>query len=669
MDKIKQLSDIEARKIAAGEVVERPANVLKELLENSLDAGATKIDLYLEAAGKKLIRIVDNGSGMSAVDAELCFAHHATSKLTQVSDLQALNTYGFRGEALSSISAVSNVSLITRELDSEIGTKLELVAGKIVSQASIGCTVGTDLAVYDLFYNIPARLKFLKKTETEWRQILTLFQAFVLAHTHVHFRLFSDHKLLYNCPAVDLEDRVIQLWDINLAGQVLPLTTNINSSSNSNHQHNNSSNIKNNSNNLQLTGLISVPQVERYNRNQLFLFVNQRWVRNLGLQKAVIKGYAGLLPEGRFPVGIIFLTIDPHELDINIHPRKEEVLFLQAHKIERLVYETVKITLDQYVTSKFNISKFNIRTTNSNSANIQFKPADLTSLELDITTNNLIEHNKSSNKNFSSHELLLNSPEFKSNTQNNLQSSVLSAQVSLEADLNRSSFDQVAVLAPNNSNINDTDNLGHQQQSLNLNQRPYRLLGQYQATYLLIEQSDGLLFVDQHAAHERILYERLTKDLTHQAGAQVEMINLLFPIILNFTIADILVLIACQDLLKSYGFLIEQFGEQQVVIQATPIYFKNGDFKSLLTDLLVATHDISSLEKELFWQELNKRFKAQMACKAAVKAGDILDYEHMYNLLDELEYVPNRFTCPHGRPTLWLLNLKDLEKKFKRDYR
>ncbi len=645
MNKIKQLSDIEARKIAAGEVVERPANVLKELLENSLDAGATKIDIYLAEAGKKLIRIVDNGCGMSEADATLCFAHHATSKLTQVSDLQILNTYGFRGEALSSISAVSRVSLITRESDSEVGTKLELAAGELVSQVSIGCTVGTDLAIHDLFYNIPARLKFLKKTETEWRQMLTLFQAFALSHTQVHFRLFSDHKLLYNCPAINLQDRLTQLWDINLSDQVLKLDTNNNSSSNN----------KNNSNNLQLSGLISIPQIERYNRNQLFLFVNKRWVRNIGLHKAIIKGYAGLLPEGRFPVGIIFLELDPHELDINIHPRKEEVLFLQAHKIERLVYEAVKQALEQYVSQKFNSRP--VEPTGLNSwPNSQFKPANLTSLELNITASNLVNNNNNkSNQNFSSHELLMATtwPQQDFYVEKSLPDLVSLAQDNLASSLN----------------IQDTDNFEHQQQSLNLNQRQYRLLGQYQETYLLIEQSDGLLFVDQHAAHERILYERFTQNLTQENCAQVETINLLFPIVLNYTPADVEILIECQALLKLYGFLIEQFGVQQIVIQSTPIYFKNGDFKNLLADLLVAAHDINGLTKELFWQELNKRFKAQMACKAAVKAGDILDYEQMYSLLDELEVVPNRLTCPHGRPTLWVLNLKDLEKKFKRDYR
>ena len=634
MNKIKQLSDIEARKIAAGEVVERPANILKELLENSIDAGATKIDIYLEVAGKKLIRIVDNGCGMSAVDAELCFAHHATSKLTQVSDLQSLNTYGFRGEALSSISAVSKIILITRELSSTTGTKIELAAGDLVLQNSIGCTVGTDLAVYDLFYNIPARLKFLKKTETEWRQMLMLFQAFALTHTQVHFRLFSDHKLLYNCPAVELQDRLTQLWDTNLSDQVLKLVTNINNPSNSN---------------LQLAGLISIPQIERYNRNQLFLFVNKRLVRNIGLQKAIIKGYAGLLPDGRFPVGIIFLELDPHELDVNIHPRKEEVLFLHAHKIERLVYEAVKQTLEQYVSQKFNIA--NSRTTNNLNSNLnsqsksQFKPANLTSLELDLTANNLV---KNHNNNSSSHDLLMATTWPLADHANNLQD-----QDFLESDLN----------------IHETGFVVHQQQSLNLNQRQYKLLGQYQETYLLIEQADGLLFIDQHAAHERILYEKFTQDLKQQNQASVETINLLFPVVLNFTPTDILILIECHNLLKTYGFLIEQFGEQQIIIQSTPVFFKNGDFKKLLAELLVAAHDINHLEKELFWQELNKLFKAKIACKSAIKSGDILTHEQMYSLLDELENAPNRLTCPHGRPTLWLLDLKELEKKFKRDYR
>lgn len=680
MTKIKQLSALEIRKIAAGEVVERPANVLKELLENSLDAGATQIDIYIAAAGKQLIRVVDNGCGMTAADAELCFLQHATSKITGLADLETLQTYGFRGEALASISAVSRVTLITRTAECAVGTQLELSAGVISQQTAIGSAVGTDLAVHDLFYNVPARQKFLRTTDTEWRQILTLFQAFVLQHQAVNFRLFNDGQLLYQCPASDLATRLLQLWDLKLCEQTLPLVAH-----------------------SQLTGRISDFRLERYHRQQLFLFVNGRWVKNLGLSKALLKGYSGLLPAGRYPVAILFLQVPLTEVDVNVHPRKEEVRFLRERQIETLVTAVVRQTLEQQVNQQLrwqparsdraNLSSHELLLADyqrtqaklvetdgpGNHAQLEHGPANLAHTLLDqpdhaqaasqsaITAAQLLPpfSDELVPAQSGAHDQILTDlvnsasvtstnlpvPSAQAWTHLSAPGDILTPQLALARPLTGASI---------NADHGQTEFLA-QQTSLAAG-RAYQLLGQYQATYILVEKPNGLLFVDQHAAHERIIYEKLVAQT-----APLETIPLLFPLVLNFAPDDVALLLAQNAHLRQYGLLLEQFGLTQLVVQAVPALLKNSDLASLLGEFLVSLHAESASAATA--AQFMQKFPANVACKAAVRAGDLLTNEQMYQLLDDLEQTPNRFTCPHGRPTFWLLELKALEQQFKRDYR
>ncbi len=325
MPRIHQLPPHEAQKIAAGEVVERPANALKELLENALDAGATQISVYIEDAGKQLIRIVDNGCGMSPEDAQLCYKLHTTSKVTSIDDLEKIQTFGFRGEALASISAVSKVTLITKEQEAQQGIKHALEQGNITKETTVPCTTGTDIQVHDLFYNIPARKKFLKKRETEWRHIIQLFQAFCLDYHVIHFKLFSEGKQVHNCPpAQNLTDRLTQLWGHSSAQHMIPVEK----------QHKQQS--------VTVTGAVSNHHYVRYDRNHLFFFVNKRWVKNHTLARALLKGYLNVLPPARYPAACIHIEIDPALVDINIHPRKEEVQFLHPRIVETLIQQAVR---------------------------------------------------------------------------------------------------------------------------------------------------------------------------------------------------------------------------------------------------------------------------------------------------------------------------------------
>ena len=334
MPKIKQLSAHEAQKIAAGEVVERPANIVKELIENAIDAQATKIMVYLEDSGKKLIRIIDSGYGMSPDDAQLCFAQHATSKITSVNQLQTINTFGFRGEALGSIAAISKVTLITKEKDTPEGTKVLIEGSKVKEKQTIGCATGTDIAVRNLFYNIPARQKFLKKAQTEWRHIQQLFQAFCFSYPSIHFMLYSEGKLVYNCPPTDnLTSRCMQVWENNNTQHMLTINTS--------HDHDN----------LTIEGTISNHQHYRYDRSGIFFFVNHRWVKNFQLSKSLLKGYLNVIPQGRYPLAVINISIDPTVIDINIHPRKEEVKFMHPRRVEQLIQKAVKEALENNLSS------------------------------------------------------------------------------------------------------------------------------------------------------------------------------------------------------------------------------------------------------------------------------------------------------------------------------
>jgi DNA mismatch repair protein MutL len=620
MSKIKKLSDIEARKIAAGEVVERPINIVKELIENSLDSGASKISIYLEEGGKKLIRIVDDGCGMSAEDALICFEHHATSKITKVEDLSSLESFGFRGEALSSISSVSNIELITKEEGAEAGTLVKLSGGKFASQAEIATADGTDISVKDLFFNLPARKKFLKKTETEWKQIVHLFQALCLGYDQVHFVLYHDGKQVYNIPVTEnLMSRISRIFDHNLAENLMPVKG------------------ERPDIGLEMFGLASNHQIFRYNKNQIFIFVNSRWVKNISLSRAITKGYLNVLPEGKFPVAFLFIEISPDEVDINVHPRKEEVSFASSRKVDNCIKDAIKYALESNLSKqlkkdvRIEQSQFPSEAIQQNQFAVSdkvpnvFTPAQHTGMDLD---SNFFEDAPS------------------------IAPATSKKQHATEAI----TFDELSV-----------EKKEDRQQSHILSMdsnRDYDLVGQYKKTYILIEKNEGIVFIDQHAAHERVLYEMFASRFE-----EVATIKLIFPAIVELSSLDMNLIFEHFELLKVHGIQAEIFGPDKVAIQSVPVYLKNVDFTDLLKMMCSWIVEFKGLSTQELSKVLTEKLRAQMACKAAVRAGDILNDEQMVNLLDELDKSGNRFACPHGRPTSWTLNIGELEKKFKRDYK
>jgi len=590
MARIKQLSAQEAQKIAAGEVVERPANVVKELVENALDAGASSISIFIEEAGKVLIRVVDNGCGMSEEDARLCFLHHATSKITSVHDLANLVTFGFRGEALSSISSISKVTLITREHDASHGTQVILEHGVVVSQEPVSSASGTDISIRDLFYNVPARKKFLKTNDTEWRQIVSLFQAFCLSYQQVHFRLSLNGSELFNCPPVTaLSDRILQLWDHRMAQHMITVA---------------------HDDKITITGLISDHNYFRYDRSQLFFFVNGRWVKNGGLSKALCKGYLNVLPADRFPAGCIAITIDQAQVDINIHPRKEEVQFLQPRVIEVMLQDLVKKTLESHVSKQLN------RT-------VQFAPPKPLSFAMPAMPQ----------------ALLSEPPPFM------MQSSI--------------THDQPSLAVANHTTMPATSS--YDAQGFESFEKNFLIIGQLHKTYIILEHPEGCFLVDQHAAHERVLYERFGIRFDDAAS-----ISLLFPQLIQLSASDCALVLTHQRLFKELGIELEEFGQSQIKIVATPVQAKNISFQEVIHQAASIMGEHAGIAKDQLQTIVHHEMRAMMACKAAVKAGDELTMIQMTQLLDDLIKTNNRFTCPHGRPTSWLIRLDEIEKKFKR---
>ena len=597
MNKIKQLPPLEAQKIAAGEVVERPVNVVKELVENALDAGATQVTIYIQKAGKQLIRVVDNGCGMNEQDAQLCFGHHATSKINSVDDLTSLATFGFRGEALSSICAVSTVTLSTKDADSQQGIKLILHGGQQANQTPCAHTTGTDLAVSDLFYNVPARKKFLRSDDTEWRQIVHLFHAFCFAYQQVHFKLFQENRLVHNCPPTqEHATRLAQLWDHSCAQHMLSLQ-------------------EQNSGGVTISGSISSNHYYRYDRTNIFLFVNKRWVKNFKLANAFIKGYANILPQGRFPAGCIFIDLPADQVDINIHPRKEEVQFLHPRRVEVLVQEAVKTTLEQRLTADLR----------KQPAAEQLLSASQSQRVYNEWPDFIAQQTKRESVQFNDFFAGALVPEVAAQNMPAAEPALMVQQDVFNAELEQ---DAVA---------NEYASTENQEYVTHL------LIGQLHKTYILLEHEDGLFVIDQHAAHERILYEQFAARFV-----SVPSVPLLFPLLITVTKADLQLLAPQLHIFSDHGIVLEPFGEQQLVVKATPVHLKNAPIYELVKEMVGYIQEFQSLEPGQFFKVIHEKLRAQMACKAAVKAGDVLTREQMDQLVRDLGSCNNRLTCPHG---------------------
>jgi len=602
IQKIKKLSAIEAQKIAAGEVVQRPANIVKELIENALDAQSNRITIYINEGGKSFIRVVDNGCGMSAQDVRICFERHATSKLQTFDDLTNLTSFGFRGEALASIAAATKVTLTSKETTAQVGTTIVFEYGNMVLEQEAACNAGTDITITDLFSQMPARKKFLKADQTEARLITQLVQAFCLSNLEVHFMLYTHNEQSINCPpAKSVLQRCTQLWNHHTSNALLDIQADRAKP------------------NITIHGLVSGPQLWKYDRTHIFIFVNSRWIKNQRICTALIKGFNNVLPNGKFPIAFLNIAIDPTDVDINVHPRKEEVAFVNPRIVEEMVEKSVKKSLENRVGHLDNDPQKNMFTVavsaRATSENSQTKPgAPVMSMNDRITDNSVVTSGYG----------YFDQP-FVSSVVEKKELPMTTHQTFLE--------DEYCAT----------------------------VIGQFNKTYIVIEKDSELHLIDQHAAHERILYEQFSDRFK-----QLESIKLVFPDIIYVSAADLVIVQPYLSLFGDNGIVMEQFGDDQIIISAVPVHLKQVIFSEIVHQLIGWIKEEVGSSQDNFVHLINEKLRAQMACKGAVKAGDQLSIMHMKELICTLYKTNNRFSCPHGRPTMWPLTLTDIERKFKR---
>lgn len=608
MKKIHLLPVHEAQKIAAGEVIERPAHIIKELLENSLDAGATAIDIYLEEAGKKLIRIVDNGCGMSVDDARLCFVKHATSKISTLDDLETISSFGFRGEALASIAAVSKTILKTKphneDQSVDLGVTIAYEQGAIIQEQPVACQTGTEFIARELFYNMPARRKFLRQDETEVNQVQQLIYATALSHLSLHIRFFVDDKIILNAPGCKtVQERVTQLWGYNTAQQLLTMTT----QTHEKHTW------------LTISGAISTNSFWRHSRDRIFFFVNNRWIKDQELSKALLKGYAQSLPPGKFPMAFIFISLEPGYVDINVHPKKEEVRFLKPGIVEALLQKGVQATLEGGITQLL---------TQSQPSATQENEAVTPVFSLQSTGTSPREHTTS----FGDFSL----PPF-------FQSTSLQRPVTFNAKPQPQLVEETMQTLP--------------EQVLDR----YKIVGQVFNTYIMLEKKDELIMIDQHAAHERVLYEQWKSSFERISG-----VALLFPEVITIPEHHLALIMGHHEIFNRLGISLEPFGKREILLKTSPPKIQSADLSTIIKEAAVFLEEHDRLDPDDIRKQLYEHTHSHMACKAAVRAGDELTTLMMTQLINDLLTVDNRFQCVHGRPTMWVIPKSDVEKKFRR---
>ncbi len=648
MARIHTLAEHEAHKIAAGEVVERPVSVVKELLENALDAEADNIQLIIHDGGRSRIQIIDNGHGMDHEDMYACIKEHATSKITSCSELSHIASFGFRGEALSSISTVSKVTITSQEPDAYEGYTINVQDGKVTNEQMTARSPGTEIIVDDLFYNVPARKKFLKKRETEWRAIYQLCVAFALARPHCAITVTHDDRRILQCPyAESYMQRISQMYDAYFAKQFIPCESAEDSS------------------NISVSGVITHPEYHRYDRSMLTCFVNNRWVKNHRLAQAVIKGYADILPPRRFPAGYIFLSVPAEEVDINVHPRKEEVQFLHPRRVERAIEQAVRSTLEEHVRSQVTPQQATAYSpeTKRNAAHAQTS-ANTSPLPARAAMHSTAFTSSTSHteqQQYPTHHVLQTSPAPSSSTPVSgptLQEDVQNMHEDVDNTTSQTGNKHQPVPSTYTQQHIPKAKDTHEESATQASN--YQILGQILHTYIIIENADGCVMIDQHAAHERILYEAFSQQTT------ITTTRLVFPHRVTLSQADCDHIMSHAAQLQSYGLELDRFDPTNIVITAVPVALKTIDWSDMLNTLVGILPSADVSEENDAAQHLYHDLCATMACKAAIKAGDPLSHAEMLELVNKLDACPHRMTCPHGRPTTITFSQSNLERKFKR---
>ena len=595
---IRVLAPEVANKIAAGEVVERPASVVKELLENAIDAGATEIRVEAREGGRRLIRVQDDGCGIPAAEVELAFARHATSKLRTADDLTHIATLGFRGEALTSIAAVSRLTMLTRAADEPSGILLRLEGGQVTAREARGMPPGATVTVEHLFFNVPARLKFLRTAATEAGHIHQIVTRCALAYPQRRFSLVSDGRLTFQSTGSGkLYDVLVKVYGLDVAKQMLEIGS---SGFEGSKVPGASTQVVEPSNlqplNLQpvVFGYVGVPSLHRSNRQHITLYVNRRWIQDRSLAYAVIQAYHTLLPAGRFPIALLFLEMDPAALDVNVHPTKAEVRFGDDRAVFRAVQREVRrVLVDQSPVPALGLG-----------------PSAWPTPEW-VRRQTLVQAGQRT-----------------------------AAQLAME--LHRPGEEPAAPPRPDPSRL-----------------PMLRVVGQLGATYIIAEGPEGMYLIDQHAAHERVLYDRL---MAEKAAAEVSSQGLLEPLTLELTPLQAAVVEEHLALLRGVGFQIEPFGGETYLLRGVPALLSVGDPRQPLLEIIEGLGQ----DQDLLAQEHEQALLRLICKQAAIKAGQTLSSPEMQELVRRLEQTASPRTCPHGRPTMIHLSAEQLARQFGR---
>ena len=648
MSKIRVMPDSLANKIAAGEVVERPASVVKELLENALDAGAQRIDIEIEAGGKRLIRVVDDGEGMTRDDAIVAFERHATSKLRSSDDLDAITTLGFRGEALPSIASVSRLSLRTRtERDGE-GTEVEFNGGRLVAVRDVAWPGGTEIEVKDLFFNIPARRKFLKSDATESVHITNLVQHYALANPHISFLLVNNGRdAIRVTPASSLKERAYQV----LGGALLDKLTE----------------VSHEADGLRVVGFVSNPQERRSSRDAQYLFVNRRFVRDQLIGRAIAEAYRSMMPSGSHPSVILFIDLPPSEVDVNVHPAKTEVRFLHENAILSFIRGGVEIALSatRPVTQFPKVLKPDENAIGG--AGSADRVAAM-SVEPSFSTGE-------------AREITRPGPVAPLTPANMSRSAEGQIDCTGTVDFEIPDTDSIAVFEvagafephglENLTGVRALDDTGKTTDigdtEILLEEAPlpglghgFKPLGQIRDSYIVATDEEGLLLLDQHVVHERILFEQF-RDFRLARTREIQ--PMLIPETLDLSPAEVEAFKVVQPELEGMGIEVMELSGRTIAVQTAPAGISPADAISLVREVLAV---VERERRNFTIEDIRDSIAAELACKAAIKVNMPLTHEKMQWLIDELMKTKNPMTCPHGRPIQMRFGLRDIERGFKR---
>jgi DNA mismatch repair protein MutL len=602
LQKIRQLDDVLANKIAAGEVIERPANVVKELVENSIDANSSKIDVIVEEGGLDLIQIIDNGDGMVKEDALLCFSRHATSKIKDDQDLFCIQTLGFRGEAIPSIASISNFELKTST--GEKGTIVSYQYGKFIKCEDSDCKKGTNIKVKKLFQNVPARLKYVKSTNAEFANIQTYIERLSLSHPHIAFSLVHNQRTIYKTNGNgNLLEVISNVYGLNVAKNMIAVDFE--------------------DDEFHVSGFISKIDVNRASKNHIVTMVNSRVVKNKITVDSINNAYRRYLADKRFPIVIVNIEIDPFLVDVNVHPSKLEVRFSKETKLKELVSQGISEAL-----AKINLTYEAVTYNNKP----KFVP-DLQQPSLDL-----------------SYEKELINPTKKPVVETTKE--IIYQEIKDDEKIVAESKKDYII--PDKQIIETKVELREK-----LMKKKLFVKGQVHGTYIICEDETGMYIVDQHAGQERINYEYY---LEKYKNLDLSMRDLLIPITLEYPLSEFLIIEERKDLLTQVGINLEVFGDSGYVIKQLPLWMQNIDEQLFIEDMMAQLLNDNKIDVV----RLQEHAIATLSCKASLKANTYLSNEGMQNIIDNLMRCDNPYVCPHGRPTIIYYSVYEIEKLFKR---